>query len=232
VESQRVVELDVLNSWRFDTLLYTHDELNMVVTHIFSVLGLTDEFNVPRPVFQAFLKEVENRYINTNPYHNYKHGCDVFHTHYRYMTIIGFAEFFTKVEIFASLVGALAHDIGHLGVNNLFLVKSLDPLALLHNDRSPLENMHCTILYEILRKEETNIFMNLSHMQWRQVRNVILTSILGTDMGVHFEAVSKLKVCRHKQYLYTVYCSPHCRSLIHFLCLCAVAHFACVGRRQ
>ena len=34
------------------------------------------------------------------------------------------------------------------GVNNVFLVKSKSILAIQHNDRSPLENMHCAILYE------------------------------------------------------------------------------------
>jgi hypothetical protein len=145
-------------------------------------------------VLTAFLRELEHRYINTNPYHTFKHGCDVFHTVYRYMSTLGFTDHFESIEVFAVLVGALAHDVGHLGVNNLFLVKSKDSLALLHNDRSPLENMHCTILYDILRNEETDIFATLSDPDWRQARKVILTAILATDMAVHFESVSKLKV--------------------------------------
>jgi hypothetical protein len=37
----------------------------------------------------------------------------------------------------ALLVGSLAHDVGHPGVNNVYLVKAKHELALQHNDRSP-----------------------------------------------------------------------------------------------
>jgi hypothetical protein len=40
-----------------------------------------------------------------------------------------------------SLVQIL-HDFQHGGLSNDFLVQSSDPLALLYNDRSPLENHH------------------------------------------------------------------------------------------
>jgi hypothetical protein len=86
---------------------------------------------------------------------------------------------FSNLEIFAVLVAALGHDVGHPGVNNIFLVKAKDDLALRHNDKSPLENMHCSLLYEILSKPNSNIFAGLSESQWRESRKVILTTILG-----------------------------------------------------
>jgi hypothetical protein len=52
-------------------------------------------------------------------------------------------------------------------------VKAKHELALQHNDRSPLENMHCVMLYEVLRKGPTNIFANLSAAQWTESRKVI-----------------------------------------------------------
>jgi cAMP-specific phosphodiesterase 4 len=110
------------------------------------------------------------------------------------MMIPSLNDVFTNMELFSVLVGALAHDVGHPGVNNVYLVKSKHELALSHNDKSPLENMHCVVLYEILGKAATNIFVNLSEAQWRESRKIILTIILGTDMSHHFEQISKTQL--------------------------------------
>ncbi len=50
------------------------------------------------------------------------------------------------------ILAGLAHDVGHPGVNNPFLILSKHDLALRYNDKSPLENMHASVLYEILGK--------------------------------------------------------------------------------
>lgn len=192
-EALTVVSKEQLASWDFDVLAFSSEELIDVITYIFSLLNLLKEFNIPRATFQAFLKEVSSRYLD-NTYHNFKHGCDVCHTSYRLMVVPQLTQVFSSLEVLSVLVGALAHDVGHPGINNLFLVKSKHELALMHNDRSPLENMHCVMLYEILSKEQTNIFVNLPEEQWRESRKIILTIILGTDMSHHFEQISKTQL--------------------------------------
>jgi hypothetical protein len=193
--SQTVVSNEKLNSWYFDTLEYSHEQLNEIVCYIFSIFNFFDEFNISMIVFREFLQEMSTRYLD-NTYHNYKHGVDVMHTVYRLIMVPGLSQAFSTLEMFASLIAALAHDVGHPGVNNLYLVKSRNELALRHNDRSPLENMHCSVLYEIVSKDKTNVFSGLKDQQWRDVRKIILTSILGTDMSHHFEQISKTQVCR------------------------------------
>ena len=37
----------------------------------------------------------------------------------------------------------IIEDVGHLGFNNQFLVATSHELAVIYNDKSPLENMHC-----------------------------------------------------------------------------------------
>ena len=49
-------------------------------------------------------------------------------------------------------IAALGHDIGHMGVQNGFLINSNDPLALQYNDKSVLEQMHCSRLFSVLRQ--------------------------------------------------------------------------------
>ena len=77
-------------------------------------------------------------------------------------------------------MAAVGHDLGHPGVNNPFLIepsswlftnfescdrrgilRTRHEVAVTYNDRSPLENMHCSKLFQILREPETNVFMTL-----------------------------------------------------------------------
>eukprot|EP00966_Prymnesium_polylepis_P275054 6355682-Prymnesium_polylepis.1 len=55
---------------------------------------------------------------------------------------------FTPTDRLALAVGALGHDIGHTGTNNAFLIASNDERALRYNDRSVLESMHCSFLFQ------------------------------------------------------------------------------------
>jgi len=57
---------------------------------------------------------------------------------------------------FAILVAALGHDIGHPGVNNLFLVRSREAVARTYNDVSVLENMHAALLLQIIEGSRRN----------------------------------------------------------------------------
>lgn len=60
------------------------------------------------------------------------------------------SRFTTGREQFALMVASVAHDIGHPGVNNNFLINSSDELALRYNDISVLENHHASSLFKIL----------------------------------------------------------------------------------
>lgn len=47
-----------------------------------------------------------------------------------------------RLTLLASYIAALIHDFEHSGVNNDFLIKSQDELAVTYNLQSPLENHH------------------------------------------------------------------------------------------
>ena len=143
-----LISKEVLDSWELDVLEYTDDDLSEIMIFLFNSLGLLVSFQVPMATMRLFLGEISKRYIK-NTYHNYNHGCDVCHTVYRLLMLSRLSNVFTPLEIFSTLIGALAHDVGHPGLNNLFLVKSKHPLALTYNDKSPLENMHTSVLYEV-----------------------------------------------------------------------------------
>ena len=148
----QIVSREKLDSWDFNVLDYSNEDLCEVVSYMFNILNLLDEFKVPLGLFKNFLKELSHVYIAENSYHNFKHGVDVCHTSYRLLMGPNLNDVFTELELFSVLVGAIAHDVGHPGLNNAYLVNSKNELALKHNDKSPLENMHCVKLYEILGK--------------------------------------------------------------------------------
>ena len=99
------------------------------------------------------------------------------------------------VEKVALCIAALGHDIGHLGVQNSFLVNSNDPLALQYNDRSILENMHRSRLFVVLRQRGCGLFDGLKPEEYRAVRKMIIGMIMATDLAQHFDDMNRFKVC-------------------------------------
>ncbi len=89
-------------------------------------------------------------------------------------------------EALTLLITAIGHDVGHPGVNNGFLVTLNAPLAQLYNDRSVLESFHCAAYSQILRRYWPAAFSDT------KMRNLMISSILATDMGLHFDYMRKL----------------------------------------
>ena len=184
----------VINSFKFDVLDVEGDKTLPVILYMFDKHDLLTEFSVDMDIYVAFVEKVKAGYKTEPQYHMWHHGCDVMHTVYQIMNATAADAYLSKLETFSSLVSALAHDIGHPGVNNGFLVKTKHELAMLHNDKSPLENMHASTLYQILAVEETNLMSKLTSIQFNDSRKIILTCILNTDMAFHFDNLKKLEM--------------------------------------
>jgi hypothetical protein len=188
------VSREIVDSFDLDILSLSVDDLLPISKYFFEKRNLLSEFKIDADVIDSFLIKVREGYHTEPRYHNWYHGCDVMHTVSRMLEDSFASNYMSDLEIFGLLVASLAHDIGHLGVNNNYLVRSKHELALLHNDRSPLENMHAMKLYEILRDPAANITVHLSEQQWLECRKQILTCILNTDMAFHFDHLKKLEV--------------------------------------
>jgi len=96
------------------------------------------------------------------------------------------ASLLNPFEALTLLVTAIGHDVGHPGVNNGFLVTLNAPLAQLYNDRSVLESFHCAAYSQILRRYWPSAFGD------SKMRSLMISSILATDMGLHFDYMKKL----------------------------------------
>ena len=66
------------------------------------------------------------------------------------------------LALLAAYMAAIIHDYDHRGVNNHFLVRAGDPLALLYNDSSPMENHHVSAAFTLLREEQYNFLWRAS----------------------------------------------------------------------
>ena len=189
------VDINALNSWNFDIFNTKESDIPKYVLAMFDELGIFEAGLCDPKMAETFVVELKNHYFK-NPYHNYQHILDVTHTLYRFMMQTQKRAQFTPVEKFAMIVGALAHDMQHPGVNNAFLEKVRDPLAITYNDKSILENNHVSCLYALVEKKpQFNIFNKIDDdAVWKEIRKIIIATVLHTDMTHHFAMVSQLEV--------------------------------------
>ena len=62
----------------------------------------------------------------------------------------------------AGYLSAICHDLDHKGVNNDFLIKTSNPLAIQYNDLSPLENHHVSQTFRLLQRDDCGLLRHLS----------------------------------------------------------------------
>nr|AAX73258.1 high-affinity phosphodiesterase [Cryptococcus neoformans var. neoformans] len=104
-------------------------------------------------------------------------------------------------DILAVLIAAMGHDVGHPGLSNAFMVSC--PLSQVYEDKSVLENMHCMLVVQLLRKYGFGFLIErtksssgeqaVSNLDQKSFRQVLYSSILATDMSLHFAWVQRLK---------------------------------------
>ena len=96
-----------------------------------------------------FIEQVARNYapMSANPYHHFAHAVDVLQTLSVFLKEVEGGAMLSMLDMFAALVAALGHDVGHPGTSNNFLVATRHPLAMTYNDTSVLENMVRTLGY-------------------------------------------------------------------------------------
>lgn len=142
-----------------------------------------------------FLDECQSGYDSGTiaPYHTWLHAVDATYTLYRIMTLIAAEQYLGHLECFGLLVAAIAHDMGHRGRSNVFLVEIGHELAIRYNDIAILENMHCSLLFQILSQDKMNILSELSEPVYNHIRHVIVDAILATDFAQHTGMVKEFE---------------------------------------
>lgn len=191
------VSQEVFHSWSFNALPLTKmQRTSLALFTITRFHEAGDGFvssQDEQQRMQRFIGAVEKEYLPV-PFHSFAHAVDVTHSTARLMNVISSESFLTDLDQFVLLVAAVAHDLGHPGVNNAFLSDIGHELALQYNDRSPLENMHCAKLYTIVANPLMNVFAKLTKEQYKDARKHCIEVILHTDMMGHGAMVKDLQM--------------------------------------
>jgi hypothetical protein len=181
-----------INSWNLSTLELDKARNHAAVMYFVGVQNHGIAFDPE--TMTTFLETAENGYLKTCNFHNWFHAVDTTHCVYRFLQLCHCKEFLSGFERYALIITAICHDIDHPGLNNAFLIETSHELAMRYNDRSPLENMHASRLFDILQDEKKNIFETLSRSQFQEVRRQCVDGILHTDNGCHFTIVKEVQM--------------------------------------
>lgn len=100
---------------------------------------------------------------------------------------------YSQLEILILLLSAAAHDIDHPGNNNLFEINNRSQIAFTYNDKSVLENYHLYVFFNLLKNNFMNIFENFDVNQVKNIRRLIISNIISTDMLLHKPEANKFK---------------------------------------
>lgn len=183
--------LEKLLAWENDHLSYSQTDLVEKSIQIYSKWGFFDRscLDIPRDKFSCFIRTIAKNYRSENPYHNFHHAHSV-------LAIAGnlirscCTGIWTDLEEFSILTAAMCHDVGHRALNSEYYIKTRHQLAIQYNDISVLENMHCSLTFDLLRSSDFTTAW--SDEQWTTFRKIFIQCVLATDMKSHFELTSKL----------------------------------------
>ncbi|XP_059533979.1 rod cGMP-specific 3',5'-cyclic phosphodiesterase subunit beta isoform X3 [Myotis daubentonii] len=171
--------------FHFSDLECTELELVKCGIQMYYELGVVRKFQVPQEVLVRFLFSVSKGYRRVT-YHNWRHGFNVAQTMFTLLTTGKLKSYYTDLEAFAMVTAGLCHDIDHRGTNNLFQMKSQNPLAKLHGS-SILERHHLEFGKFLLADESLNIYQNLNRRQHEHVVHLMDIAIIATDLALYFK---------------------------------------------
>jgi hypothetical protein len=99
----------------------------------------------------------------------------------------------TSLDLMALYIAAAVHDFDHPGFNNLFMVNTSNPLALLYNDKAVLECYHVSAAFQLLMKPEYNFLSQLPRAEFQAFREMVVEMVLATDLSQHYGIMTQFK---------------------------------------
>ena len=138
--------------------------------------------------FENWCRKITEGYNRKNPYHTDLHAADITQTCLVFFKIgkineICHLDLLSKCSLFLSCI---CHDYKHPGLSNDFLKDSKNILAIKYNDNSILENMHISEAFKLtIDYPDCNIFCGMNSENYKQMRKMMISCVLFTDMINH-----------------------------------------------
>ncbi|OAV99622.1 hypothetical protein PTTG_00567 [Puccinia triticina 1-1 BBBD Race 1] len=170
----------------------------------------------PEQCLQSLVDTLEVAYDQRNAYHNFRHAVDVVQALYTMLSHEGLvpplawvlqkesasnsADFWKRqpvgrigslldeMSVWALLLAAAGHDVGHPGLTNAFMVNARTPIASVFPDGALLENFHLVTFTRMLREHGFEKMVDGDPA----FRQVLVEAVLATDMARHFPIVEEL----------------------------------------
>ncbi|XP_034458936.1 rod cGMP-specific 3',5'-cyclic phosphodiesterase subunit beta [Hippoglossus hippoglossus] len=171
--------------FHFSDFNCTEMELVKCAIQMYYEVGVVKKFQVPQEVLVRFLYSVSKGYRRIT-YHNWRHGFNVGQTMFTLLTTGMLKRYYTDLEVMAMITAGFLHDIDHRGTNNLYQVKSGNPMAKLHGS-SILERHHLEFGKFLLNDDSLNIYQNLHRRQVDHVIHLMDIAIIATDLALYFK---------------------------------------------
>uniref|UniRef100_H0X6I7 Phosphodiesterase n=1 Tax=Otolemur garnettii TaxID=30611 RepID=H0X6I7_OTOGA len=172
--------------FHFSDLECTELELVKCGIQMYYELGVVRKFQIPQEeVLEASMFTIEqDRCSKSDGW--WMVGMMLAQTMFTLLMTGKLKSYYTDLEAFAMVTAGLCHDIDHRGTNNLYQMKSQNPLAKLHGS-SILERHHLEFGKFLLSEESLNIYQNLNRRQHEHVIHLMDIAIIATDLALYFK---------------------------------------------
>ncbi|OQV16397.1 cAMP and cAMP-inhibited cGMP 3',5'-cyclic phosphodiesterase 10A [Hypsibius exemplaris] len=130
----------------------------------------------------SFVIAVREGYRNIR-YHSWQHGFHVAHCMFRILHTN--PDILTTLERKALMIGAVCHDLDHLGYTNVFIKKHSSPFEHLY-PASQMEHHHIRETFRLLANPENDIIADFSAAEKSDFCLLLKQAILATDIVKYF----------------------------------------------
>lgn len=187
------LSLDLMDKIEFNVNNYTNKKiLCNIALNLFKNLFDLSDLKINLESLKEFIHQV-SLYYHNNPYHNFRHAVAVLQFTYLLIIKTEAKKFMNKYELFGLMIASFVHDIDHPGHTNFFEINLKSHLALKYNDKSVLENHHCSVAFFILHSKNVQLLRNLDEKDFTIVREMVIECVLTTDMKFHGDLVKNLE---------------------------------------